>query len=148
MTRSLQLIVLIGVLATVGAGARQVRDTRPAPTATPPAPAGTAAITGLATSEDGSRPVRFAYVLLIGTTTGVVKVSSTDGDGKFTFSALPPDRYTVGVSKLPYIGTVAGSKRPGRPGTPIVVAATHAGVGRQRHRGRARAVPVFRTPAW
>jgi len=67
--------------------------------------------------------VRFAYVLLIGTTTGVVKVSSTDGDGKFAFSALPPDRYTVGVSKLPYIGTVAGSKRAGRPGTPIVVAA-------------------------
>jgi protocatechuate 3,4-dioxygenase beta subunit len=67
--------------------------------------------------------VRFAYVLLIGTTTGVVKVSSTDGDGKFTFSSLPPDRYTVGVSKLPYIGTIAGSKRPGRPGTPIVVAA-------------------------
>ena len=119
----LQLIVLIGVTASVGAGFAQVRDTRPAPSAAPPAPAGTAAISGLATSEDGSRPVRFAYVLLIGTTTGVVKVSSTDGDGKFTFSALPPDRYTVGVSKLPYIGTVAGSKRPGRPGTPIVVAA-------------------------
>ena len=123
MTRVLQLIVLIGVIATAGAGVAQVRDTRPVPSAPPLAPAGTAAISGVATSEDGSRPVRFANVLLIGTTTGVVKVSSTDGDGKFTFSALPPDRYTVGVSKLPYIGTVAGSKRPGRPGTPIVVAA-------------------------
>jgi uncharacterized protein (DUF2141 family) len=120
--RSLQLIVLVVVIATTAAGLAQVRDTRAVPSATPPAPSGTAAISGLATSEDGSRPVRFAYVLLIGTTTGVVKVSSTDGDGKFTFSALPPDRYTVGVSKLPYIGTVAGSKRPGRPGTPIVVA--------------------------
>jgi protocatechuate 3,4-dioxygenase beta subunit len=119
----LQLIVLVGVIATVGVGVAQVRDTRPVPSAPPPAPAGTAAISGVATSDDGSRPVRFAYVLLIGTTSGVVKVSSTDGDGKFTFSALPPDRYTVGVSKLPYIGTVAGSKRPGRPGTPIVVAA-------------------------
>src|SRR6185295_9649836 len=56
-------------------------------------------------------------------TTGTLKVSSTDSEGKFTFSALPADRYTVGVSKLPYIGTIAGSKRPGRPGTPIVVAA-------------------------
>ena len=123
MMRRLQLIVLIAVIATAGVAVAQVRDTRPAPTAAPPAPAGTAAISGVATSEDGSRPVRFAYVLLIGTTSGVVKVSSTDGDGKFAFSALPPDRYTVGVSKLPYIGTVAGSKRPGRPGTPIVVAA-------------------------
>jgi len=124
MTRVLQVLVLMGVIATAGVGLAQVRDTRPAPSsATPPAPAGTAAISGFATSEDGSRPVRFAYVLLIGTTTGVVKVSSTDGDGKFTFSALPPDRYTVGVSKLPYIGTIAGSKRPGRPGTPIVLAA-------------------------
>jgi hypothetical protein len=118
MTRVLQVFVLMGVIATAGVGLAQVRDTRPAPSsATPPAPSGTAAISGLATSEDGSRPVRFAYVLLIGTTTGVVKVSSTDGDGKFTFSSLPPDRYTVGVSKLPYIGTIAGSKRPGRPGT-------------------------------
>ena len=121
--RSLQLIILIVVITTASVGQAQVRDTRVTPSAAPPAPAGTAAISGLATSEDGSRPVRFAYVLLIGTTTGVVKVSSTDGDGKFTFSSLPPDRYTVGVSKLPYIGTIAGSKRPGRPGTPIVVAA-------------------------
>ena len=70
MTRRLQLIVLIGVIAAVGVGFAQVRDTRPVPSAPPPAPAGTAAISGLATSEDGSRPVRFAYVLLIGTTTG------------------------------------------------------------------------------
>lgn len=123
MNGVLQLIVLIGFIASGGVAVAQVRDTRSTPSATPPAPAGTAAISGVATSEDGSRPVRFAYVLLIGTTTGVVKVSSTDGDGKFTFSSLPADRYTVGVSKLPYIGTVAGSKRPGRPGTPIVVAA-------------------------
>jgi 5-hydroxyisourate hydrolase-like protein (transthyretin family) len=123
MTRVLQLIVLIGVIVTARAGMAQVRDTRSAPAAAPPAPVGTAVISGLATSEDGSRPVRFAYVLLIGTTTGLVKVSSTDGDGKFAFASLPPDRYTVGVSKPPYIGTIAGSKRPGRPGTPIVVAA-------------------------
>ena len=124
MTKIPQLITVIALTVTVAAAAQQVRDTRPAPTApTPPAPSGTGAISGLATSEDGSRPVRFAYVLLLGTSTGLVKVSSTDGDGKFTFSALPADRYTVGVSKLPYLGTIAGSKRPGRPGTPIVLAA-------------------------
>ena len=123
MSRALQLIVVIALAVGATAGAQQVRDTRPNPTTAPPAPSGTASISGVATSEDGSRPVRFAYVLLIGTTTGLVKVSSTDGDGRFTFPALPADRYTIGVSKLPYIGTLAGSKRPGRPGTPIVVAA-------------------------
>ena len=122
MSRTLQLIALIALTGAV-AVAQQTRDTRPAPTAKPSGPAGTAAIAGVATSEDGSRPVRFAYVLLIGTTTGTVKVSSTDGDGKFTFSSLAADRYTIGVSKLPYLGTLAGSKRAGRPGTPIVVAA-------------------------
>jgi hypothetical protein len=124
MTQLPQLVTAIALTATVAVAAQQVRDTRSAPpAATPPAPSGTGAISGLATSEDGSRPVRFAYVLLLGTSTGLVKVSSTDGDGKFTFGSLPPDRYTIGVSKLPYLGTIAGSKRPGRPGTPIVLTA-------------------------
>ena len=121
MRGHLHLVVAIAV--TGAALTAQVRDTRSTPAATPPAPAGTAAISGVATSDDGSRPVRFAYVLLLGATTGTVKVSSTDAEGKFTFSGLAPDRYTVGVSKLPYLGTIAGSKRPGRPGTPVVVAA-------------------------
>src|SRR6185436_12726256 len=82
---------------------------------------GTGVIAGAVTAEDG-RPIRFAYVLLLGGTTGVVKVTSSDADGKFTFDKLPADRYTVGASKTPYLGTLAGAKRAGRPGTPIVVA--------------------------
>ncbi len=78
-------------------------------------------LSGTVTADDG-RPVRFAYIVLLGATTGIVKVSSTDADGKFTFNNLPVDRYTVGASKPPYLGTVAGARRPGRPGTPIAVA--------------------------
>ena len=85
------------------------------------APTGTGALGGTVTADDG-RPVRFAYILLLGATTGIVKVSSTDADGRFTFNNLPVDRYTVGASKPPYLGTVAGARRPGRPGTPIAVA--------------------------
>jgi hypothetical protein len=69
-----------------------------------------------------SKPVRNAYVVLLGTGKGVVKVTSTDSDGKFMFTALPADRYTVGVSKAPYLGTVAGARRPARTGTPIALA--------------------------
>ena len=107
---------------------------RTAPLQTPPqrdaramapptaSPAGTGALGGVVTNDDGSKPVRYAYIVLIGTGTGVVKFSSTDVDGKFVFTNLPADRYTVGASKPPYLGTVAGARRPGRMGTPIALA--------------------------
>ncbi len=98
------------------------RDARTAVKA-PPAPAGTASIGGVVTTEDGAQPIRFASVVLLGATTGVVKVTSTDAQGRFSFTALPADRFTVGASKTPYLGAVAGARRPARPGTPIAVAA-------------------------
>lgn len=97
------------------------RDTRTA-IKMPPAPAGTASLAGIVTNEDGSQPIRFASVVLLGATTGVVKITSTDAQGRFTFSALPADRFTVGASKTPYLGAVAGARRPARPGTPIALA--------------------------
>lgn len=124
MTR--RLCVLVAALAagllsaSMPTAAQQVRDTRANPTVT--ALTGTGAIGGVVTNDDGSRPVRFAYIVLIGTGTGTVKVSSSDADGKFLFTDLPVDRYTVGASKPPYLGAVAGARRPARPGTPIALA--------------------------
>ena len=54
--------------------------------------------------------------------TGALKVTSTDRQGVFSFASLPDDRYTIGVSKLPYLGAIAGARRPARPGSPVVVA--------------------------
>lgn len=96
------------------------RDGRTTPSATT-VPSGTAVLGGHVADDDG-RPVRFAHVVLIGTVGGFAKVTSTDADGKFTFANLPADRYTLGVSKPPYLAMVAGAKRPGRPGTAIAVA--------------------------
>src|SRR5688572_21619349 len=67
--------------------AQQVRDQRAAPPVA--GPAGTGVVSGIVTSEDGSRPVRFAYLVLLGTGTGTMKVSSTDADGRFMFANLP-----------------------------------------------------------
>lgn len=104
---------------------QQTPPRRDAPATPPPptaSPVGTGALGGVVTNDDGSKPVRYAYLVLIGTGTGVVKVSSTDADGKFLFANLPADRYTLGASKPPYIGTVAGARRPARMGTPIALA--------------------------
>lgn len=100
------------------------RDTRkPVPAANAaPAPEGTATLGGTVVADASGAPVRLAYVVLVGAGTGVLKVTSTDSAGKFSFAKLPADRYTVGASKLPYVGAVAGARRPARPGVPIVLA--------------------------
>lgn len=87
-----------------------------------PAPTGKGAITGEVVADATGAKLRLAHVVLIGATTGVLKVTATDSSGKFTFTNLPADRYTVGASKLPYLGAVAGARRPVRPGTPLVLA--------------------------
>jgi len=126
MTRARGFIVAGLLFATMlgqtssRAHAQQVRDQRAVPA--PAGPTGTGVVSGVVTSEDGARPVRFAYLVLLGTGTGTMKVSSTDADGRFMFANLPADRYTLGASKPPYLGTVAGARRPGRTGAPIAVA--------------------------
>src|SRR5688572_20351880 len=120
------IAILLGFLIAphmVAAATQQtpVRDPRAAALAANAAPTGTGMIAGAVTAEDG-RPIRFAHVLLLGATTGIVKITSSDADGKFTFNNLPADRFTVGASKQPYLAMLAGAKRPGRPGTHIVVA--------------------------
>ena len=122
----LALVALALCAAPARLAAQQTPPPRDARPATPAAPAnqpvGTAAIGGIVTNDDGSRPVKFAYVILLAPATGVAKVSQTDADGRFLFANLPADRYTVGVTKPPYLGMVAGARRPGRSGTPIAVA--------------------------
>jgi len=123
MTRRfiLGLVVALASCAIwIGApiAAQQARDTsKPVP-----GPVGNGALGGTVTNDDGSRPVRFAYVVLLGTGKGTINVTSSDSDGKFMFTGLAADRYTVGASKPPYLGTIAGARRAARPGTPVVLA--------------------------
>jgi len=129
MTRhaAIVLAMLASMLTIVAAtGGAQVpqRDARPAApaAAVPPAPTGTAVVSGKVVADATAAPIGLATVVLIGTRTGVLKVTTTDREGAFVFSALPADRYTVGASKLPYLGAVAGARRPARPGSPVIVA--------------------------
>jgi protocatechuate 3,4-dioxygenase beta subunit len=47
----------------------------------------------------------------------------TDDAGAFAFTSLPPDRYSIKVTKGGYLPLVYGSKRPGGAGTSIAVSA-------------------------
>jgi carboxypeptidase family protein len=112
--------LLIAFIASVLVQTPAARDAR-GPDA---APSGTARINGMVTSADSTaRPIRSAYVVLIGGLTGTLRVTSSDSNGRFSFAGLPADRYLIGASKPPYLGAVAGAKRPARPGVPLVLAA-------------------------
>lgn len=86
-----------------------------------PAPTGTAAISGTVVSAEGAKPVRLASVVIIGATTGVLRVTSSNADGRFAFANLPADRYVIGASRPPFLGSVAGARRPARSGTSIAL---------------------------
>jgi hypothetical protein len=119
----MRLMGLLLALAIAGPAAQSQTQQRDARVAAPAPPAGTAALSGIVVSStDNARQVRQAAVVIIGTTTGVLKVTSTDANGRFAFTGLPADRYLVGASKPPYLGAVAGAKRPARPGTPVALA--------------------------
>lgn len=126
MMRAAVTLLLAGatcvtVLAQYGAPQTPPRDTR-ASAAAAPAPTGTGALGGAVIAADSSRPLRNATVVVIGAITGVVRVTATDADGRFVVNDLPADRYLAGATKLPFLGAVAGAKRPARPGTAIALA--------------------------
>ena len=79
-------------------------------------------IRGIVLSAADNRPLRMAHVVLIGAATGTVRMTASDADGRFVFAQLPADRYTIGASKPPYLGAVAGARRPARPGSPVALA--------------------------
>jgi hypothetical protein len=122
MTITRLVLILVALFAgTQSPPQAPARDV--APVAAAPAPTGTGLLAGAVVNADNvNQPVRMAYVVVIGAVTGTLRVTSTDAAGRFSVPNLAADNYIVGVSKAPYLGTVAGSRRPGRSGTPIAVA--------------------------
>lgn len=113
------LALALAVAAIAPQTQTPVRDLRTAP----PPPAGTAVIRGMVVADATGGAVRLAHVVAIGALTGTLRVTTTDPEGRFTFESLPADRYQVAASKAPYLGAIAGARRPARPGSPVVVAA-------------------------
>jgi uncharacterized protein (DUF2141 family) len=83
---------------------------------------GTAVISGVVVSDDAeARPVRKARVTC-SSPDAPGHTTITDDGGRFVFAGLPAGRYTVGASKVAWVQTVHGAKRPLRPGIAIPVA--------------------------
>ena len=105
-----------GVASLAPLFAQQPRDARTAID-------GAATVSGVVLTEDQDpQPVQRARVELSGD--GQFSRSTvTDAHGSFAFRGLPAGRYSVTASKPSYVRTAYGAKRPGRPGTPITIAA-------------------------
>ena len=108
-------ILLVGLAA--GQAQPPVRD---APVKPPP---GTAVISGVVyVGSAGDTPARRSRVVL--TTTNPLNGHSViaGDDGRFLFSNVPAGRYNLSVRRDGYVGTTYGARRPGGPGTLLVVA--------------------------
>lgn len=119
MTVRAMIVLLLLALAT--APAAQQLPGRDGESFTPTI--GTASLSGVVVNDEmRPQPVRRAIVTLAGSGLRPSRGTVTDDDGRFTFRNLPGGRLTLTVTRATYITSVYGAKRPGRPGTAIVVA--------------------------
>jgi hypothetical protein len=115
------LVGLVGVASlTVGIGGGQQ--------ATPPRdqrtsiPTGTAVLAGVVTAADPGAPaIRTAQVAILGTENGLIRIASSDDDGRFVIAGLPAGRYLLSAKRSPFVDAVYGTTQPGRPGTAIAL---------------------------
>lgn len=125
MRRRIQrLAFVVAALACAAAGtlAQQTRDNG-APSSAAAQP-GTSVLSGsLVTDTATPQPIRRATVRLSGAPGTSNRLVGTDDDGRFRFTELPAGTYTLSATKLGYVTTFYGSKKPGRgPGVSIAVA--------------------------
>ena len=85
---------------------------------------GTAVVAGRITSSDTrDTPVRRAIVTLTSIERMESVIAITDNEGKFVLSNLAEGRYTLNARKAAHLSVNYGAKRPGRPGTTLIISA-------------------------
>ena len=127
MTRCSPLVrfglVFAAIVTSVAATPEQGRSN----SATPPREAAVtdqAEVSGFVVSA-GATPAPLARVLvtLSGAPLKIGRTVITDDHGRFLFRNLPGGTFAIVAFRPPYVKTAFGAKRPGRPGTPIDLAA-------------------------
>ena len=84
-------------------------------------PAGTAIIRGTILNSDG-RPLRRAQISLSGEPLQQAKTTSTDSQGRYELTGLPPGRFTLTATRPGYLSLSYGQSRPGEASRPIELA--------------------------
>ncbi len=122
MSRALWLALLVGLAAGAGVTADVAGDQSRDPIVQPTT--GTASITGMVVDdEDPARPVRRAVVTLTGAGLRPNRGAITDDEGRFTLRDLPAGRFRLTAERAGFVTSIYGAKRPGRPGTDLVLSA-------------------------
>jgi hypothetical protein len=88
--------------------------------AAPPAPVGTASLSGVVKDADGN-PLRRTSVSISGDMR-LDRETITDDAGRFAFSALPAGRFTITATKAGYPPMSYGARRPYRAGSGVMLA--------------------------
>jgi hypothetical protein len=111
--------LVVALMLAAPVQSRTVRDTSFQATI------GTGSLSGIVV-DDEDRPVRRAVVTLTGDQLRPSRGAITDDEGRFTLTGLPAGRFTLTVARGAYVSSAYGAKRPGRPGTGIVLSAGQA----------------------
>jgi hypothetical protein len=84
------------------------------------APVGTGVIAGKVVAADTGRPVKRARVIVTGG--GRPRAATTDDQGRFRVTALPPGTYSITATKTGFVDGAFGQRRALRTGTPVELA--------------------------
>jgi beta-lactamase regulating signal transducer with metallopeptidase domain len=80
---------------------------------------GTGVIRGRVVRLDTGRPVRAARVTIAATGVRDLPTATTDNEGRYQLSGLPPARFTLTAAKGGLVTLQHGQRRPNEPGRPI-----------------------------
>ncbi len=109
--------IIVGAVALTHAASQQPRDRAVAAS-------GTSTVAGVVVTDDPTpQPLRRTLVSVTGAELGVGRSAITDDDGRFAIGQLPAAQVTIGATKRGYVDGIYGAVRPGRPGTPVQLAA-------------------------